>query len=80
MDYALAAYHRGDRVEAERLCRLLLDAMLPFNPHDWRWMLDREDSIWYPTARVFRQPTNGDWASVVSRVDEELFRQFGPRG
>ncbi len=54
--------------------------MLPFNPHDWRWMLDREDSIWYPTARVFRQPTNGDWASVVSRVDEELFRQFGPRG
>jgi tetratricopeptide (TPR) repeat protein len=54
--------------------------MLPFNPHDWRWMLDREDSIWYPTARVFRQPANGDWASVVARVDEELLRQFGPRG
>lgn len=53
--------------------------LLPFNPHDWRWMLDREDSIWYPTARVFRQPVNGDWASVVSRVSEELLRQFGGR-
>ena len=53
--------------------------MLPFNPHDWRWMLNREDSIWYPTARVFRQPANGDWASVVSRVDDELVRQFGSR-
>jgi hypothetical protein len=54
--------------------------LLPFNPHDWRWMLDREDSIWYPTARVFRQPANGDWASVVRRVDEALFQEFGPRG
>jgi len=42
-------------------------------------MLNREDSIWYPTARVFRQPANGDWASVVSRVDDELVRQFGAR-
>ncbi len=54
--------------------------LLPFNPHDWRWMLDRADSIWYPTARVFRQPANGDWASVVRRVDEALLREFGPRG
>jgi tetratricopeptide (TPR) repeat protein len=53
--------------------------MLPFNPHDWRWMLNREDSIWYPTARVFRQPANGDWASVVGRIDDELVRQFGAR-
>ena len=46
--------------------------LLPFNPHDWRWMLDREDSIWYPTARLFRQPAAGDWASVVRRVGGEL--------
>ena len=50
---------------------------VPFNPHDWRWMLDREDSMWYPTARLFRQPENGDWASVVGRVNEELVRHFG---
>jgi tetratricopeptide (TPR) repeat protein len=51
--------------------------MLPFNPHDWRWMLKREDSVWYPTARLFRQPANGDWAAVIRRVKEELVRQFG---
>ena len=51
--------------------------LLPFNPHDWRWMLDREDSVWYPTARLFRQPAMGDWATVIRRVDEELARQFG---
>jgi tetratricopeptide (TPR) repeat protein len=51
--------------------------LLPFNPHDWRWMLDREDSPWYPTARLFRQPANGDWASVIRRVNEELVRHFG---
>ena len=50
--------------------------LLPLNAHDWRWMLDREDSIWYPTARLFRQTADGDWKSLVSRVDEELVRHF----
>jgi tetratricopeptide (TPR) repeat protein len=45
--------------------------LLPFAP-DWRWLLDREDSPWYPTARLFRQPRIGDWDSVVERVKEEL--------
>ena len=35
---------------------------------DWRWMLDREDSPWYPTMRLFRQTTRGDWAGVIERV------------
>ena len=34
----------------------------------WRWLLDREDSPWYPTMRIFRQPSLGDWASVVQNV------------
>ena len=53
--------------------------LLPYNPHDWRWGLDREDSAWYPTARLFRQPEPDDWASVVQRVDIELAKQFGER-
>lgn len=45
--------------------------LIPFVP-DWRWMLEREDSPWYPTMRLFRQPAPGDWSSVVKRVSEEL--------
>ena len=45
--------------------------LLPFAP-DWRWQLDRDDSPWYPTARLFRQRAPGDWAGVVERVRAEL--------
>ena len=45
--------------------------LLSFNG-EWRWMQDRDDSPWYPTVRLFRQPTLGDWASVVERVRGEL--------
>lgn len=41
--------------------------LLPYAP-DWRWMLEREDSPWYPTVRLFRQPEPGDWNSVVENV------------
>jgi ADP-heptose:LPS heptosyltransferase len=39
---------------------------------DWRWMLEREDSPWYPTMRLFRQKSAGDWDEVFERVREEL--------
>ncbi|MGH7178882.1 MAG: tetratricopeptide repeat protein [Tepidisphaeraceae bacterium] len=42
---------------------------------DWRWMLLREDSPWYPTMRMFRQHTPGDWPEVIARVGDAL-RQF----
>ena len=45
--------------------------MLPFSP-DWRWMLDREDSPWYPTMRLFRQRVPGDWKDVIDRVATAL--------
>lgn len=38
----------------------------------WRWLADRSDSAWYPTARLFRQPVPGDWASVIAQVAHEL--------
>jgi len=38
---------------------------------DWRWMLEREDSPWYPTMRIFRQENAGDWDGVVARVVRE---------
>ncbi|MBM3546932.1 MAG: hypothetical protein FJX54_08260 [Alphaproteobacteria bacterium] len=39
---------------------------------DWRWMLDRSDSPWYPTARLFRQPRLGDWESVAKQVTDSV--------
>ncbi len=45
---------------------------------DWRWLLDREDSPWYPSARLFRQTRVGDWDGVLERVRTELARFFPP--
>jgi tetratricopeptide (TPR) repeat protein len=45
--------------------------LLPFRP-DFRWMLGREDTPWYPTMRLFRQPRAADWAAVIDRVADEL--------
>lgn len=39
---------------------------------DWRWLRDREDSPWYPTMRLFRQETLGNWQPVIERVTREL--------
>ena len=41
---------------------------------DWRWMLERQDSPWYPGVRLFRQQKMGDWEEVVARVAKSLAR------
>jgi ADP-heptose:LPS heptosyltransferase len=51
--------------------------LLPFPP-DFRWLLEREDNPWYPTARLFRQPRHGDWDGVLKRVRGELERRVAP--
>lgn len=45
--------------------------LLPFSP-DWRWMLNREDSPWYPTMRIYRQPEPGNWVAVVEQILMDL--------
>nr|CAA9291163.1 FOG: TPR repeat [uncultured Armatimonadetes bacterium] len=45
--------------------------LLPFAA-DWRWLRERDDSPWYPTMRLFRQPAPGDWPGVFARVVETL--------
>jgi ADP-heptose:LPS heptosyltransferase len=45
--------------------------LLPYTP-DYRWLLDREDSPWYPSARLFRQGESRDYADVIDRVRTEL--------
>jgi hypothetical protein len=64
---------------------------LPSNP-DWRWLLDRDDSPWYPSAKLYRQDIPGDWERVLKRVAADLehihdgssavfdFRQLKPGG
>jgi hypothetical protein len=47
--------------------------LLPYAAN-WRWLLHREDSPWYPTLRLFRQPRPGAWAPVWEQVAEELRR------
>jgi hypothetical protein len=45
--------------------------LLPYNS-DWRWLLDRDDSPWYHTARLFRQDITRSWASVITQVQVAL--------
>lgn len=42
-------------------------ALLPFAA-EWRWLLNRDDSPWYPTMKLFRQPTPGDWAGAIAQM------------
>ncbi|MBE0616158.1 MAG: glycosyltransferase family protein [Burkholderiales bacterium] len=47
--------------------------LLPYAA-DWRWLVDRDDSPWYPSARLFRQPQRGAWNAVIAKAEAELAR------
>jgi len=51
--------------------------MLPSVPH-WPWMLGRDDTVWYPATRLFRQPAPGDWGAVIAAVARALPTLAGP--
>jgi ADP-heptose:LPS heptosyltransferase len=52
--------------------------LLAFMP-DWRWMLERSDTPWYPTMRFFRQKSRGDWAGVMREVKEAMEKRVQER-
>ena len=49
--------------------------LLPHYATDWRWMLDREDSPWYPSLRLFRQEQSGDWQSTIAAIQLALGKE-----
>jgi ADP-heptose:LPS heptosyltransferase len=55
---------------AGALCRRVW-ILLPVTA-DWRWMLERSDTPWYPSARLFRQRVPGDWSEVIETVRTAL--------
>ncbi len=46
---------------------------------DWRWMLDRKDSPWYPTMRLFRQKSDGDWKGLFSEIEKSVIQKLCER-
>jgi len=52
--------------------------LLPFAP-DWRWLLDRDDSPWYPTMRLFRKAPLEPWPPLIERVRSELLKEVASR-
>jgi tetratricopeptide (TPR) repeat protein len=52
---------------------------LPFIP-DWRWLLDRSDTPWYPTMRLFRQDRRGDWQGVFRRIEAAIGEHMTSQG
>jgi tetratricopeptide (TPR) repeat protein len=51
--------------------------LLPYMP-DWRWLLDRDDSPWYPTATLYRQKGRGEWKGVLETVTADLLSEITP--
>jgi tetratricopeptide (TPR) repeat protein len=51
---------------------------LPYVP-DWRWLLDRDDTPWYPTMRLYRQDASRDWAAVFARIADQLRERAAAR-
>jgi hypothetical protein len=73
IEQAVAA---GQRAQAPALHRRIRNRQAASPPcgivPDWRWMLDRSDSPWYPSLRLFRQPAVGDGSALIEQVAQAL--------
>lgn len=78
-DSAALIHHMDVVISVDTAVAHLAGAMgrptwIPLNWYgtDWRWLLDRDSSPWYPSATLFRQPKIGDWSSVVDKIHKYL--------
>jgi hypothetical protein len=78
-DSAALIYHLDVVISVDTAVAHLAGALgrptwIPLNWYgtDWRWLLNRDDSPWYPSARLFRQPAMGDWTTVMDRIHQYL--------
>jgi tetratricopeptide (TPR) repeat protein len=78
MDAAVAGFRRALELNPDFAAAHLAGALgvpvwvaLPFVP-DWRWLLDRCESPWYPTMRLFRQKERGNWQGVFQEIEQAL--------
>ena len=81
MDQALAAARRALKISPQNpiyhwTCALVMLRAGQFregwNEYEWRWLMGRDDSPWYPSMRLFRQTTKGEWGGVVKEVRDAL--------
>jgi hypothetical protein len=78
-DTAALVHHMDVVISVDTAIAHLAGAMarptwIPLNWYgtDWRWLLSRDSSPWYPSATLFRQPTMGDWSSVIDKIHKYL--------
>jgi hypothetical protein len=78
-DTAALVHHMDVVISVDTAIAHLAGAMarptwIPLNWYgtDWRWLLNRDSSPWYPSATLFRQPTMGDWSSVIDKIHKYL--------
>lgn len=54
--------------------------LIPYYATDWRWMLDREDTPWYPSVKLYRQDASGNWKTTINQIAKALTQMQGPMG